>query len=701
MRFTPIAFSVAVLALSACGGGGDSSTSGPGTNPPATNPPATPSAVLSGTAATGSALANANVAITDGAGNAACQESSITTTALGSYTCTLKAGEAAPFFVVVTDPTGNTPALVSVATTTPAAGATLTVNATPLTTAIVAQLSSDGNAMSVVNSKQVDAATLQQVVTNVLAQLSQVLSAIGASADYNPFSTSIVAATASGVGNTADQLLDIVKVVTNPATGKLALATVDNPTPVDLATASSSGTPLAKPADGVASLPQGAQLMAKALNACFAIPTAQRVLSTDTTVPASAGGPDITSAAAACQDIAADSSNAAHVDFLHNGYSSGQFFYGLLTSDAMNGAQFSMPEIMAFYPAASSSDTDRAVVNIRYLDANGNPGNIITVAQNISNSSTAERPTTWWLVGNQHSADVSIRLQVRRVEQLNPSFSATDNRMSTFQTGISVNANARGPGSVSGQDTLQLVRVSGPGLPGNGNPGTGLVYTAAVPQNQSTMDLLNKAGVIDSTNNAFGARCGNGTTYNCPNLWFARTAGISGAAATTLTTNPANSSWVQQNDGADPKLVVKGARYKVELFYGSDPAHITNPTNPVVFHKTLLSDLVQAGQAVNLPWNTPGQQTFRALDPNGGLTGAQASLPVDWAQNAAAQQIGGVQFVTDSAGSFGPMQPVARGATSLTLNSVPAFSAAGNGRTFLFSYRMLDSSAKTAVYRFN
>jgi hypothetical protein len=289
------------------------------------------------------------------------------------------------------------------------------------------------------------------------------------------------------------------------------------------------------------------------------------------------------------------------------------------------------------------------------------------------------------------------------VEQLNPSFSATDNRMSTFQTGISVNANARGPGSVSGQDTLQLVRVSGPGLPGNGTPGTGLVYTAAgIPSNQSTMDLLNKAGVIDSTDtNGFGKRCGNNTTYNCPNLWFTRTAGITGAAATTLKANPGNFAFAQPSDGVDPKLVVKGAKYKVELFYGSSPTSITNPTNPVVFHKTLLSDLVQAEQAVNLPWNTPGQQTLRALDLNGGLTGAQASLTVDWAQNAAAQQIGGVQFVTDSAGSYGPMQPVARGATSLTLNSVPAFIAPTNSRTFLFSYRMLDSSSKTAVYRFD
>ena len=65
-----------------------------------------------------------------------------------------------------------------------------------------------------------DAAALKQTIANVVAQLSSVLAAIGAPAGYDPFTTAITAATASGAGNTADQLLDIVKVVKDPATGK-------------------------------------------------------------------------------------------------------------------------------------------------------------------------------------------------------------------------------------------------------------------------------------------------------------------------------------------------------------------------------------------------------------------------------------------------------------------------------------------------
>ena len=104
---------------------------------------------------------------------------------------------------------------------------------------------------------------------------------------------------------------------------------------------------------GVAALPQAAQIMAKALGDCFAATTAQRVQGTDTSTPASQGGPEVTAASAACQIITADSGNAAGVNFLHNGYSAAQLFYPLLTSDTMTGAQFSVPEIMAIRAAAS------------------------------------------------------------------------------------------------------------------------------------------------------------------------------------------------------------------------------------------------------------------------------------------------------------------------------------------------------------
>jgi hypothetical protein len=646
------------LVLTACGGGGSTasttSTSTTGSTGSTGQQSPVIASLIKGTAATGAAMANAPVTITNSAGASPCVEASITTDALGSYTCTLKAGETAPFFIVVTDPTGNNGALVSIATTTPAAGTPLTVNATPLTTAIVAQLSSDGNALSVVSGKTVDAAALATITANVVAQLSQVLSSIGAPSDYNPFTTSITAATAGNTGNTADMVLDIVKVVTDPATGQLALTTVDNPTPIALATATTSGGTLPQPDAAVSSLSQAAQLVAQKMTSCFALATADRVLSKDTTVPQSQGGPEVTDVGAACQDFVSDATNGGGMDFIHNGYYAGQIFYGMLTSDRMTGAQFSVPEIVAFYPKSATAVApaldayDRAIVNIRYIDNVGNPGNTITVAARIPGSSTTARPTEWWLVGNQQTVDVSVRLNLRRVEQMNP---ANTGKFSTFQTGAVFNINVKGPGSTSAGSPLTLARVTGPGLPTGG-----LVYKVSNNAGLPNMDLWNKTGSLTA-----GNQCGGGGLSNCPNVWFSRTAGLTGSAATTLATNPPGLIWAQPADGYDPTRFVKGARYQVELFYGSNTG-----TPDLVVNKTLVTDLVPATLAVNLPWNTPGSATLAALDPNGALAGAQTALPVDWVQNPAAPQIGSALASVDTLGSFGVGKGVALGATSMT-----------------------------------
>ncbi len=694
---TAIALATATL-VAGCGGGSDSGSSS------STGGIATPaSASLTGTAATGSALANANVVVTDSTGNSPCVETGITTTALGTYTCTLKSGETAPFFVVVTDPTGNTAPLASVTTTTPPAGTPLTLNATPLTTAILAQLAPDGNPLTLVNAKTVDAAALKAVTANVVAQLASVLSAIGAPANYDPFATSITAATSSGVGNTADQILDVVTVSKNPATGQLQLATVDG-TPVPLATATGGGSALPAPALNVSSLPQGAQALANALTACFALPTSKRVLGTDFTLPATQGGPKVTSLAPACQNIASDPSNAGGIAFLHNGYAFGQWLFGLLNSDTMTGAKFNVPEVMAFYPAGSPSSPtyDQAVLNVKYVDINGNPGNVIVLARYIASGTSSAHPSNWWVVGNQQPVEVIDRLQVRRVEQVNPSFagtSANSNSYSHFQTGIQFWINAMGPGSVNSNGNLNFARVTGPGL-----PTSGLVYIAPTGDSneptQQYMDVSNKFGTVPAT-----TRCSNGgtATYNCPNFWFARTVGLTGSAATTLAaprSDFSNPVWAQASDTLDSTPVSKGARYKVELFYGSQ----TTPDR--IYYKTLLTDLVQATQAVNLPWNTPGSQTLAGLNPsNSGTNGVLSSLAVDWAQNPSAQQISSAAVTVDLKGTYSASTNVARGATSVVIGlpnsqQVPALTSSGT-RSVLFNYRMLDNSLKSAVYTYN
>ncbi|MDE2604547.1 MAG: hypothetical protein KGL68_01360 [Burkholderiales bacterium] len=675
------------VVLGGCGGGGSSGTA---TTPTTSTPPAASAvAQLTGTAATGAALANSPVTITNAAGNSPCVETSVTTSALGSYSCTLKAGETAPFFIVVTDPTGDKPPLVSVSTTTPPAGSALTLNVTPLTTAIVAQLVSPADALAVVNSRTVDATQLAAVTSNVVAQLQPVLGAIGVPAGYDPFTTSITAGTPDAAGNTADLVLDVVKVIADPATGQPAITTVDNPTPVLLATASGSGSTLAAPTAPLATLSEGTQLAALALKNCFALPTSTRALATDTSLTSQQGGPTVTAVAPECQDIVAQSTNGAGMDFLHNGYDAGQFFYNWLTSDSMTGASFSVPEVMAYYPGSTSAtpgsfaSLDRAILNFRFVDVNGNPGNAITMAARIPGTSTASRATDWWLTGNQQAVDTNVKMVIRRSEQLK----SGANPASAFQAGVQFLINPIGPGSVQGGNSLQLARVTGPGLPAGG-----ITYTVSSNASQTWMDLWNKTGSLTT-----GSACGNGTTTNCPIVWLEQTAGLTGTAATTLATNPTGFSWAQAGDGFDATQFVRPAQYQIELFYGTNTG-----TADLTVKKTLLSDFVRATQGAGLPWNTAGSQLLAALDPAGSLAGSQAALTIDWTQNIAAQQIGGAtSMVNTASGSYGPQKGVPRGATSVTLDNqtVPAFTTTST-RAFLLNYRMLDGSNKSMVYRY-
>jgi hypothetical protein len=324
------------------------------------------------------------------------------------------------------------------------------------------------------------------------------------------------------------------------------------------------------------------------------------------------------------------------------------------------------------------------------------------LARYIASGASSAHASNWWVVGNQQPVEVIDRLQVRRLEQVNPGFtgtSANSNSYSHFQTGIQFWVNAKGPGSVNGNGNLSFARVTGPGL-----PTSGVVYIAPTgDSNEPTqvyMDVSNKTGTVPGT-----TRCSNNiATYNCPNFWFARTAGLTGSAATTLAVPPGSANnpvWAQPaSDTLDSTPVTKGARYQIELFYGSQ----TTPDH--VYHKTLLTDLVQATQVVNLPWNTPGSQTLAALDPsNSGTNGALSSLSVDWLQNQSAQQIGSAAVTVDTHGTYSGSTFVPKGATSVLITlpnsqQVPALPSTGT-RSLLFSYRMLDNSLKSAVYTYN
>ncbi|NJM44059.1 MAG: hypothetical protein HC858_08975 [Brachymonas sp.] len=369
-RLLALAAVSAALLISACGGSGGSGGGTPPTIPTAE------SATILGTAAIGAAMVNANVRIVDRTGASACSNDPITTDATGAYRCVLTANSVAPFAIVATDPTGLLNPLSSILTTKPVVGSQSTSNITPLTTAIVAQLDPNKDAFSLLNNPSalasVSTDTLASITSNVIAQLGSVVATtnLGSANNFNPFSTPFV----GGSGTGADQVLDQIRVTFDNGTPHLS--NVLNPNVPSVPMAGTTTAP-AVTISVVASTFSMAELaFAKTeLERCFAVPASQRATTNNNL---------IASVATACQDFVVDdaplSAKGADV-FLNSGYSAQSHFYNLLTSSAMDNAQFNLPELMRYTP--KSDGKDEALINIKFRDNAGFINNQILVAKNI------------------------------------------------------------------------------------------------------------------------------------------------------------------------------------------------------------------------------------------------------------------------------------------------------------------------------
>ncbi|SDJ73906.1 hypothetical protein [Variovorax sp. OV700] len=282
-RKLPHVLSAVTLALlSACGGGGGGSGGGFGFIPPASSgggggdQPAA-ATTLSGTVATGAAFAGAALTVFDQTGAKVCE---VTTTAEGTYSCSLPAGTRAPLVIqAVRDD------LTLYSTT--ASTATGTTNVTPLTTIIVAQLSPNGDPSQLAAAIQADAGavtagSIGDQVAKLVAALQPLLSALNLSID--PMSGEF---TANGTGQ--DRLLDAINVSVRPdgtaanieITVKALPAGEDSP-PVSIVFRSGDAVIATLPPVDTASLvspptPAMVQALLDRINACYALPLAQRI----------------------------------------------------------------------------------------------------------------------------------------------------------------------------------------------------------------------------------------------------------------------------------------------------------------------------------------------------------------------------------------------------------------------------------------
>ena len=194
---------IMVAALTACGGGGSDNSSAAGssaTPAPAQSTPLT----VSGTAATGLAIPNAQVLVKCASG-----EPTGTTAADGTFKLTLPQAAQAPCALQVTLP--DSTHLYSLVP----AGATgsAVANITPLTQLLVAAVSGRDPSEIFSNfDSSALAAVDKQALTAAFKKVSDSLASLVNPSGVDPLTAPLVAATASGgTGNQLDQLLDQLK----------------------------------------------------------------------------------------------------------------------------------------------------------------------------------------------------------------------------------------------------------------------------------------------------------------------------------------------------------------------------------------------------------------------------------------------------------------------------------------------------------
>ncbi|KVQ54921.1 hypothetical protein WT21_03905 [Burkholderia territorii] len=446
MKLKPVAWGIAVLALSACGGGGGSSSS-----------PSEPAAqTVSGVAAAGAAMQAATVKLVDATGKSVdCPADAAT----GAFHCTVT-GLTAPFALSAYGNVADSQAtLVALSAT---AGAQ-TINITPITNAIAATIVGDNPTKLLADTALLQSKVTAQTVTSTVqaysSALADLLTATG-NTGVDLISGPLIAG-----GPGLDRLLDQVKINVLPDGGvqisSVAGASSDTPVQLQLApgVAPQPGDKASLPASAtlngtvVTNLPSASDLagLRDALNQCFA---------------GSTGAARAAGNVSACGRIFVDGVASGGLNagvpaaYLNNGMSVDQEFGahagrtpGIVADDAMNNASFSLPEVIRVV----ASDT--MWVKLAWTRTDGvRDGMQQHVQLAVMASSRASGDTGWRVVGNQRAVLSKVNANAQKWDWLNPANPSTGTNAFVDSLNLQV-------GTVDASGTpVDFAIVNGPGL---------------------------------------------------------------------------------------------------------------------------------------------------------------------------------------------------------------------------------------------
>ncbi|WP_066125132.1 hypothetical protein [Bordetella ansorpii] len=366
---------------------------------------------LTGTAATGAALANVFITLTD----ANLKTLTAKSDENGAFVFDIT-GAKPPFVLVAADPSGRSVPMVSLLTEVPTAvdqAPTAVVNLTPLTTAVAALLTQSGDPLQLATHPElanVSPATLQGAIAVLKNVLADILSANGVPDSFDPFTTTF-ATNHSGV----DAVIDSLSIQHTPnglriaSIGDTANGVVFNPQ------ALASGSPGQK----LAPPPVAANYLASVAAAL------QRCLADGS----------IGTNEAACV-------TALSPDYRFNGLSN---FVDAHIEAAGGVTAVGMPKTLTLL-----DEGKRALVQIPYTLANGKTGTWTEFAVNTPNGG-------WQIHGNQQVYEVRLRSFITRGQSV--SAGAQINLEAGLQLAIPA-------GGKIGAETVTFASVSGPGISG-------------------------------------------------------------------------------------------------------------------------------------------------------------------------------------------------------------------------------------------